>query len=159
VFASWLGWLVPADRPVIIVRDQDQDAAEIAWQAAKIGYDNVVGELQGGMDAWGAAGRAETRIPLLQAGELNGRQVLDIRQRAEYLDGHIPGAVHVELGDIPKSAARIPDEPTVVMCGHGERAMGAASLLEAAGHHDLVVLDGGPQDWVEATGSKLEIGA
>ena len=34
------------------------------------------------------------------------------------------------------------------MCGHGERAMGAASLLEAAGHHDLVVLDGGPQDWV-----------
>jgi len=159
VFASWLGWLVPADRPVIIVRDQDQDAAEIAWQAAKIGYDNVVGELQGGMDAWVSAGREETRIPLLQAGELNGRQVLDIRQRAEYLDGHIPGAVHVELGDIPKSAAGIPDEPTVVMCGHGERAMGAASLLEAAGHHDLVVLDGGPQDWVEATGSKLESGA
>lgn len=159
VFASWLGWLVPADRPVIIVRDQDQDAAEIAWQAAKIGYDNVVGELQGGMDAWVSAGREETRIPLLQAGELNGRHVLDIRQRAEYVDGHIPGAVHVELGDIPKSAARIPDEPTVVMCGHGERAMGAASLLEAAGHHDLVVLDGGPQDWVEATGSKLESGA
>ena len=45
------------------------------------------------------------------------------------------------------------------MCGHGERAMGAASLLEAAGHHDLVVLDGGPEDWVQATGRKLEIGA
>jgi rhodanese-related sulfurtransferase len=158
VFASWLGWLVQADRPVIIVRDRDQDAAEIAWQAAKIGYDNVVGELDGGMDAWVSAGRAESRIPLLQAGELNGRQVLDIRQRAEYLDGHIPGAVHVELGDIPMSTARIPDKPTVVMCGHGERAMGAASLLEGAGHHDLVVLDGGPRDWMEATGSKLETG-
>jgi rhodanese-related sulfurtransferase len=159
VFASWLGWLVPTDREMIIVRDRDQDAADIAWQAAKIGYDNVIGELDGGIDAWLSAGQDEARIPLLQAGELNSRRVLDIRQRAEYLDGHIPGAAHVELGDIPKREDEIPDEPMMVMCGHGERAMGAASLLEAAGHHDLVVLDGGPQDWVLATGSKLEIGA
>ena len=47
----------------------------------------------------------------------------------------------------------------MVMCGHGERAMGAASLLEAAGHHDLVVLDGGPQDWAQATGDRLATGA
>jgi rhodanese-related sulfurtransferase len=47
----------------------------------------------------------------------------------------------------------------VVMCGHGERAMGAASLLERAGHHNLVVLQGGPQDWVRATGANLETGA
>jgi rhodanese-related sulfurtransferase len=45
------------------------------------------------------------------------------------------------------------------MCGHGERAMGAASLLERAGHHDLAVLDGGPQDWIGATGGRLVIGA
>ena len=44
------------------------------------------------------------------------------------------------------------------MCGHGERAMGAASLLAGTGHHDLVVLDGGPQDWVAATGRHLEAG-
>jgi rhodanese-related sulfurtransferase len=159
VFGSWLGWLAPSDRPLVIVRDRDQDSTEIAWQAAKIGYDNVIGELDGGMDAWVSARQGETQIPLLQAGELNGRRVLDIRQRDEYLGGHLPGAVHVELGDIPRRAADISNEPTVVMCGHGERAMGAASLLEAAGHHDLVVLDGGPEDWVLATGSKLEIGA
>ncbi|HET7667139.1 MAG TPA: rhodanese-like domain-containing protein, partial [Mycobacterium sp.] len=46
-----------------------------------------------------------------------------------------------------------------VMCGHGERAMGAASVLEAAGHRDLAVLDGGPPDWVRATGRRLETGA
>ena len=67
--------------------------------------------------------------------------------------------MHVELGDIPKRAAEVPDEPTVVMCGHGERAMGAASLLEGAGHHDLVVLDGGPRDGMQATGGHLETGA
>lgn len=158
-FASWLGWLVPADRPVIIVRDRDQDPAEIGWQSSKIGYDNVVGELDGGMDAWGAAGYDVSDIALTVASELDRRRVLDIRQRSEYLDGHLPGAVHIELGDIPLRANDIDDEPTVVMCGHGERAMGAASILEAAGHHDLVVLDGGPQDWVRATGGKLEIGA
>jgi hydroxyacylglutathione hydrolase len=158
VFASWLGWLAPADRPLIIVRDPDQDPAEIAWQAAKIGYDNIIGELHGGMAAWTAAGHHTASIPLTRAGQLDGRRVLDIRQRSEYLDGHLPGALHVELGDIPHRAADVPDEPTVVMCGHGERAMGAASLLEGAGHHQLVVLDGGPQDWVQATGGRLETG-
>jgi hydroxyacylglutathione hydrolase len=159
VFASWLGWLAPADQPLMIVRDPDQDPAEIAWQAAKIGYDNVIGELDGGMTAWRAAGHDTTSIPLTRAGHLDGRRILDIRQRSEYLDGHLPGATHVELGDIPERAADVPDEPTVVMCGHGERAMGAASILERSGHHDLVVLRGGPDDWVEATGHQLQTGA
>ena len=158
VFASWLGWLAPADRPLIIVRDDDQDPVEIAWQAAKIGYDNIVGELDGAMAAWIAARRDTASISLTRATDIDGRRVLDIRQRSEYLGGHLPDAVHVELGDVPEHAADIPDEPTVVMCGHGERAMGAASLLERAGHHDLVVLDGGPQDWVQATGGKLKTG-
>jgi hydroxyacylglutathione hydrolase len=159
VFASWLGWLAPADRPLIIVRDPRQDAAEIVWQAAKIGYDNIIGELGGGIEGWVAASYETTSIPLCGPGHIDGRRVLDIRQRSEYLDGHLPGAMHVELGDIAHRAAEVPDEPTVVMCGHGERAMGAASLLEAAGHHDLVVLDGGPTDWVKATGGELATGA
>jgi rhodanese-related sulfurtransferase len=158
VFASWLGWLAPSDRPLLIVRDREQDPAEIAWQAAKIGYDNLAGELGGGMDAWASAGHEAAGIALIPAGDVDGRRILDIRQRSEYLDGHLPGAVHVELGDIPQRAADIRDEPTVVMCGHGERAMGAASVLEAAGHHNLAVLAGGPPDWVRATGGRLEIG-
>jgi len=159
VFASWLGWLAPSDRSLVIVRDDGQDPTEIAWQAAKIGYDNIVGELDGGMEAWVSGGHDAAGIALTPAGDLDGRRVLDIRQRSEYLDGHLPGAVHVELGDIPQRADDIPDEPIVVMCGHGERAMGAASLLERAGHRDLAVLDGGPQDWAGATGGKLVTGA
>ena len=158
VFVSWLGWLAPTDRALIVVRDPDQDAAEIAWQAAKIGCDNIVGELAGGMAAWTAAGHHSTSLPLTTAEQLDGRRVLDIRQRDEYEAGHLPRAIHVELGEISARAAELPDEPTVVMCGHGERAMSAASLLQAAGHHNLVVLDGGPQDWVRATGSQLRTG-
>jgi hydroxyacylglutathione hydrolase len=77
----------------------------------------------------------------------------------EFVAGHLPGAVHIELGDIAARADDLPQGPTVVMCGHGERAIGAASLLERAGHCDLTVLEGGPDDWARATGRSLQTGA
>jgi len=157
VFASWLGWLAPHDRPLIILRAADQDPAEIAWQATKIGYTNLAGELTGGIDAWTAAGHATTSTRLVGPGEVEGR-VLDIRQTPEFAAGHLPAALHVELGELPRRADEVPSEPLVVMCGHGERAMGAASLLEHAGHRDLAVLTGGPDDWVAATGQHLATG-
>jgi glyoxylase-like metal-dependent hydrolase (beta-lactamase superfamily II)/rhodanese-related sulfurtransferase len=157
VFASWLGWLAPHDRPLIILRAADQDPAEIAWQATKIGYTNLAGELSGGIDAWTAAGHATTSTRLVGPGDVEGR-VLDIRQTPEFAAGHLPEALHVELGELPRRADEVPGEPLVVMCGHGERAMGAASLLEHAGHRDLAVLTGGPADWATATGRHLETG-
>lgn len=159
VFASWLGWLAPVDRPLIIVRDPDQDADDIVWQAAKIGYDNLVGELAGGIDAWTAAEREVASTRVVGPDQLENVRVLDIRQRPEYLSGHLPGAFHIELGAVAERAGELSEEPTVVMCGHGERAMGAASLLEQAGHRRLAVLEGGPDDWARATGRRLETGA
>jgi hydroxyacylglutathione hydrolase len=158
VFASWLGWLAPPGRPLIIVRGAGQDPAEIAWQAAKIGYTNLAGELTGGLDAWVAAGHPVTSTRLVRADEINGRRVLDIRQTPEFAAGHLPGATHIELGDVAARARELPAEPTVVMCGHGERAMGAASLLDRAGHREVAVLDGGPEDWARATGRSLATG-
>jgi hydroxyacylglutathione hydrolase len=158
VFASWLGWLAPHDRPLIILRGPDQDPAEVAWQAAKIGYTNLTGELGGGLDAWTAAGHPITSTRLVRPDQINGEHVLDIRQTPEFTAGHLPGASHVELGDLTERAGEVPREPLVVMCGHGERAMGAASLLEHTGHRDLAVLEGGPDDWAQATGRALETG-
>jgi hydroxyacylglutathione hydrolase len=157
VFASWLGWLAPHDRPLILLRAADQDPAEVAWQATKIGYTNLAGELSGGIDAWTAAGHATTSTRLVGPGDVEGR-ILDIRQTPEFAAGHLPDALHVELGELPRRADEVPGEPLVVMCGHGERAMGAASLLEHAGRRDLAVLTGGPDDWATATGRHLETG-
>lgn len=157
-FASWLGWLASPELPLVVVRGPDQDPEEIAWQAVKIGYRNLVGELAGGLPAWVAAERPVARVRLVGADEVTG-QVLDVRQTAEFAAGHLPGALHVELGSLPRRLGEIPPVPTVVMCGHGERAMGAASLLERAGHRDLAVLTGGPGDWAEATGADLRTGS
>lgn len=159
VFATWLGWLVEADRPIVIVRNTDQDPAEILWQARKVGYDQIVGELDGGLASWTDAAMPTGSIPLLSAEGLEDAAVLDIRQDSEFAAGHIPGAAHVELGDLATGTAAVPSRPTVVMCGHGERAMGAASLLARAGYREVAVLDGGPTDWAEATGQTLERGA
>ncbi|WP_187764642.1 rhodanese-like domain-containing protein [Saccharopolyspora spinosa] len=157
VFASWLGWLAPPEPPLVIVREDAQDPAEIAWQAAKIGCSSIVGELAGGMDAWTAAGRTTMSTQLVRADEITDQHVLDVRQASEFAAGHLPGATHVELGALADQADALAASPTVVMCGHGERAIGGASLLERAGHRDLAVLQGGPEDWAEITGRSLEV--
>jgi hydroxyacylglutathione hydrolase len=144
-FATWLGWLVPFDKPVVIVRDPDQDSMEIVWQAAKIGY-TIVGELDGGIAAWSAAQQAVTATALVRPSEIDSTQVVDVRQHNEYAAGHLPGAVNIELGHLVNHTDEV-DGRTVVMCGHGERAMSAASLLERAGRGPVAVLLGGPEDW------------
>lgn len=158
-FATWLGWLLPAGVPLGFVLADGQDPAEVAWQALKIGYEELAGQLDGGMAAWLADGGPTEETELVTAGRIGSRPVLDVRQDAEYASGHIPGAAHVELGDLP---AQLQDAPAgaVVMCGHGERAMTAASLLQRAGHRGLAVLaGGGAPDWADATGQPLQEGS
>ena len=142
-FASWVGWLVAAERPLIFVRAPDQDQRDLVEQCLKIGYENLVGELEGGIDAWRAAGLPESTIAIRQVNEGLQGTPLDVRQATEWVAGHIPDARHVELGSVVASAGAIPAGPLTIYCGHGERAMTAASLLQAQGRENLAVLDGG----------------
>lgn len=155
VFATWLGWTTDPQTPLVFVRDPDQDPDEIVWQALKIGYENVVGELAGGMTAWEAAGLTMRRTALLNADQLGARAVVDVRQRSEFTGGHLPAAANVELGALAEGASADVGPGAAVMCGHGERAMTAASLLERNGHDDIAVVVGGPDDWAKATGREL----
>ncbi|GAA2637263.1 rhodanese-like domain-containing protein [Actinomadura fulvescens] len=157
-FGTWLGWLTDPATPIVIVRDPDQDPADITWQALTIGHENLVGELAGGVTAWRAAGHPLHSLGLTDAAHIGERPIVDVRQDAEYAAGHVPGAVHVELGDLPAHAADLDRRPYVVMCGHGERAATAASLLARAGHRDLAILAGGPDDWAKATERALNQG-
>jgi hydroxyacylglutathione hydrolase len=157
--ASWLGWLVNDTQSLVFVLDEDQDRGELARQCRIIGYDHLAGELAGGMAAWRAASLPAAQLPLVEAEQLDDHRgvVLDVRQASEVADGHLPGAVAVELGALTgdRLPAGLPEGPVTVMCGHGERAMTAASLLERAGHKELQVVHGGPQDWQRATGHAL----
>jgi len=146
-FASWLGWLVDREASLVFIVGADQDRAELVRQCHQIGHDRIIGELAGGMTAWMAAGLPTRATPVADAAQLpNGRAVLDVRQDREHAEGHIPGVTHVELGELPRVAEQI-DGIEAVMCGHGERAATAASILERAGRPGVTVLVGGPGDW------------
>ena len=155
-FASWLGWLLPdPGTPLVFVAGDHQDRREIVRQCRNIGYEYLVGELAGGVGAWRAAGGDLATIPLLEPTDVDRRSLVDIRQAGEYAAGHVSGAIHVELGALAERSAALPAGPLTVMCGHGERAATAASLLAAAGRRDVAVLRGGPADRASATGEDL----
>ena len=156
-FATWLGWLLTDTAPLAFVASDDQDLSELVWQAYKIGYERLAGRLTGGMAAWLAAGNQQATTSFVTADRAENRPYIDVRQEAEFAAGHVPGAVHIELGRLAAHAVDAPDGP-VVACGHGERAMTAASLLERAGHTDIAVLDGGPADYAAAHGQQLAQG-
>ena len=88
--------------------------------------DVLLGELDGGIATWTAAGLPVESIPMVTADHITGT-VLDIRQDDEWNAGHVPGAIHVELGDL--ATATVAAGPLTVMCAHGERAMSGASRL------------------------------
>ena len=155
-FGTWLGWLADPDRPLVFVRDDDQDPEEIIWQCLKIGYEHIAGELTGGIAGWQAAGGSIAVNDTVRAETLDDWTVLDIRQDGEFAAGHIPGALHRELGTVAAGAASLPPGPLAVMCGHGERAATAASVLERAGRPGAAIVLGGPRDWAHATSRPLD---
>jgi len=156
-FATWLGWLADPAAPLAIVAGPGQDLEEVAWQALKIGYENLAGTLAGGMPAWQAGGLPTAVTRVLAPAQADPATVIDVRQASEYAGGHLPGARNIELGALRGQAAAVRGRPVVTMCGHGERAATAASVLERAGHTAVAIMTGGPPDWAEATGRSLDV--
>lgn len=152
VFGSWLGWLVELDTPLVFLLDEDQDRSELVRQCLTVGHERLLGEIGGGMAGWLAAGFPTDSIPLVRPDEA-APSILDVRQAAEFSSAHVPGAHHVELGAVADAA--VPGGPLTVMCGHGERAMSAASLLANRGRTGLTVLAGGPDEWQRTVGRPL----
>jgi hydroxyacylglutathione hydrolase len=146
-FASWLGWVVPEGKRLVFVLNPDQDREELVRQCLKVGYEDLAGELTGGIAAWQSSSLPTSTISLVSASQTVPGLALDIRQNDEYAASRLPGAIHIELGSLERAARELPAGPLMTYCGHGERAMMGASLLERAGRKDLAVLDGGIGAW------------
>ena len=153
-FASWLGWLVPEDRALVFLTGPDQDRRDLVRQALAIGYERLEGELGGGITAWSDAGRPLATTKLATSPGPNREPVVDVRQMSEHRAGHVPGAVPIELGELGGRAIADLPKHAVFMCGHGERAMTAASLAQRSGRQATVFI-GGPDDWARQAGRPL----
>jgi hydroxyacylglutathione hydrolase len=159
-FASWVGWVVPFGTPIILVSDTMLVHEYAVRQLIRIGYDDLPGHLDGGMDAWERAGLPVERATRLTMRELRDRLergeplvVLDVRQAHEWRTGRLPRAILREAGDLPLADLDLPrDRLIAAHCGHGERAATALSVLERRGYRNLALVTGGIEDWQRAGG-------
>ena len=155
---SWLGWIVPPQRPLVFVTPGPEAHQEIVRQAIRIGYDDLAGYLDGGMAAWQAAGYPVAISGLTTPQETSQKlaerhkiTVLDVREEGEWREGHIPGAVHIPLGELEKRAGEIPRaSPIAVTCASGARSSSAVSLLQRQGFQDVSNILGGTTAWQRA---------
>jgi hydroxyacylglutathione hydrolase len=153
--SSWVGWLLPPERPLLLVSDDPARERESVRQLARIGYDHVAGVLDGGPAAWAEAGRPLRRFRRQRAAELERRLlqgerlvVVDVRERHEWFAGHVPGSLNLPLHDLPKDAGALPRGPELaVHCGHAYRGTLGASLLEQLGYGPLTVIEDGYTGW------------
>lgn len=124
---------------------------EAARQLIRIGYDELVGYLDGGIEAWAREYPIEsiTSINVQELRErLNEVTLLDVRRTSEWNDGHIAGAIHMEGGRIAWDDLPFPkDKPLAVQCASGNRSMIASSVLRRRGFHNLIHVEGGMTQW------------
>ncbi len=151
-YATWLGWLVELERPLLFVRG-DEPLERVLEESLLVGFERFAGWLDGGMRAWTRSGMPTASAELVDSARARqalgeGAVALDVRQPDEFAAGHIEGAIHVPLGSVATRLSEVPrDRPVVVYCGHGERASSAVSLLERAGFASLLNIDGGYDAW------------
>lgn len=157
--ATWASWVVPYDTPILLVSDHPNEAAIAGRTLIRVGLDQIVGHLDGGMEAWRVAGNPLQETHLLRAEEVHRLiaeggdvRVLDVRTDAEWEAGHAPGATHVMAGWLADRLDEVPDGagPIAVVCGGGYRSVVAASVLERAGFSDVADVIGGMAAWHRA---------
>ena len=119
-FGTWLGWLVDADRPIVLIVDHAAELDDLSRQALRIGYEGTAGHVAGGFDGWRRAGRpvesgeslaVDDLARALSAGGPDAPFVIDVRQLGEYESGHVPGALHIMAADLPSTLERLPARP------------------------------------------------
>ncbi|MBK8706270.1 MAG: MBL fold metallo-hydrolase [Saprospiraceae bacterium] len=148
-FASWVGALIPdLQQPILVVADPGREE-EVVDRLARVGYDNAMGYLDGGMKAWKIAGEDIDTLDEVTPKELlplykQGAVVLDVRKTSEFNAQHIEGSQNFPLDFINKNMSQIQHNTRYyVSCATGYRSLIAASILKSRGYDNVVnVVDG-----------------
>jgi len=156
-FSTWAGTVLEAgDRVLLVLEDPDR-LWEASWQLLRTGYQLPIGWLSGGMQAWRTSGESVEVVDEISVGALerllddSNMTVLDVRQPAEWAEGHIRGAKFITGAEIPERLNELSmTEPLAVVCGSGYRSAVIASFLRARGHNEVHSVIGGMSAWHRA---------
>ncbi|WP_421765445.1 MBL fold metallo-hydrolase [Ekhidna sp.] len=152
-FAPWVGALIPdLQQPIIFLADKGREE-EVVTRLSRVGYDNTLGYLQGGMEAWNSAEKDIQDMESINAAEFADRyqkgniHVMDVRKPGEYEAEHVEDAESIPLDFISEQMDRVdPDKTYHIHCAGGYRSVIAASILKSRGFHKLVDVAGGYKD-------------
>lgn len=150
-FAPWVGALIPDIKQQILLVTEPGREEEVVTRLARVGYDFCIGYLNGGFDAWKAAGREVDTIERITATELSDIMaknpqavVIDVRKTSEYLSEHVQNVENAPLDTINESMLQVPKDKTAyIHCAGGYRSMIFSSILRARGYDNLVDVIGG----------------
>ncbi len=151
-FGSKLAWVADPEQEIVFIGRDDEDGRRAARLAVAVGLRKLGGYLHGGMTSWRQEKRPVSRIERVAVDDMPGRlrdqpdlQLLDVRDPAEWDAGHVPGSVLQTWHDITAIPDGLdPARPIAVVCGSGQRAAIAASLLQHYGADQVIhVVDGG----------------
>ena len=149
-FAPWVGALITDIKQPILLVVPEGKSEEAVTRLSRVGYDNTLGYLEGGIDAWKASGKEIDSLESISAKEFEKRantselNVLDVRKDGEYKSMHLENAQHFALDYINNQMDQIDKDKTYyVHCAGGYRSVIAASILKARGYHNLVDIAGG----------------
>ncbi|MFZ3263974.1 MAG: rhodanese-like domain-containing protein [Terriglobales bacterium] len=160
-FASWAGGILGIHANPVLVADSDAQIEEARLRLARVGIEDLRGYLAGGVAAWQKAGLPVLQTPQISVLELNRKlsagdrstnyDVLDVRREGEWQAAHIAEAEWQALDTFPGGLPEINAQRTVaVHCKSGYRSMIACSLLERAGHRNVINVTGGFDAWQAA---------
>jgi rhodanese-related sulfurtransferase len=151
-FAEWAGSLLPFDKEIVLVTEAGKER-ETVIRLARVGFSNIVGYLEGGVEAWKGAGEEMDMLIDVEPDELamdipfdENLVVVDVRRPAEFADGHVKGAVNLpldEMTDLANLGMFEEHQNLYVHCAGGYRSVIAASLLKRQGIHNLRNVVGG----------------
>jgi glyoxylase-like metal-dependent hydrolase (beta-lactamase superfamily II)/rhodanese-related sulfurtransferase len=155
-FGSKLAWLADRDQEIVLIGRDDEDGRHAGRLAVAVGIRKLGGFLHGGMTSWRQEKQPTAANARLTVEELHERiaagaptQILDVRDRPEWDRGHIPGSTLTTWHDITAIPDGLdPAQPIAVICGSGQRAATAASLIARFGGQDVIhIVDGGVPKW------------
>lgn len=157
-YASWAGTVLDHKNPIVLIANSGSEE-EAALRLGRIGYDNVVGFVEGGASSFLFRQDLLQKTSRVTAQELNSLMqegnpplIIDVRSTQEWTDKHIDGAMHFPLNKLNEQVKQIPTGRKLILhCLGGYRSMIAASILEANGYEDLTDLVGGINAWTDAS--------
>ena len=148
-FAPWVGALIKdVKQPILLVAPKNREA-EVIMRLSRVGFDNTLGFLEGGIASWQSAGKEIDSMQTVSAKTLEdvlekGMPIFDVRKQGEFSAAHVPTASHTPLSFINDYLALFPDaSPFYLYCAGGYRSVIAASILKSRGIHGGINVTGG----------------